>query len=112
MTPPFGARADDYATYRQGFPSRLLDRLEHDGVIPPRSRVLDLGTGTGDLAVALARRGHRVTGLDASAKMLTTAQRQADAAGIQVIHPWCTRTRVTIAAPPSVVASTRSAAAA
>ena len=35
------------------------------------SDVLELGIGTGRLAVPLARRGHRVTGIDASPEMLT-----------------------------------------
>lgn len=34
------------------------------------ARILELGVGTGRLAIPLARRGHQVTGLDASAAML------------------------------------------
>ena len=42
--------------------------------------VLDVGTGTGRAAIALARRGAVVTGVDASAEMLAVArQRAADA---------------------------------
>jgi S-adenosylmethionine-dependent methyltransferase len=42
--------------------------------------VVDAGGGTGQLAVALARRGYRVTVVDTSAAMLATcAQRAADA---------------------------------
>ena len=40
-------------------------------------RILDLGTGTGRAAMALARRGARVTGVDASSEMLTVARRRA-----------------------------------
>ncbi len=44
-------------------------------------RVLDMATGTGRAALALARRGARVTGVDASAEMLNVARaRAADAA--------------------------------
>ena len=46
--------------------------------------VLDVGTGTGRAAIALARRGASVTGVDASAEMLAVAQRQAEAAGVRV----------------------------
>ncbi|MFH0910341.1 MAG: class I SAM-dependent methyltransferase [Planctomycetota bacterium] len=42
--------------------------------IPPGSRVLDLGAGTGRHLVALARRGDRVVGLDLSAHMLAAAR--------------------------------------
>jgi demethylmenaquinone methyltransferase / 2-methoxy-6-polyprenyl-1,4-benzoquinol methylase len=38
------------------------------------SRALDVATGTGDLAVALARRGASVTGLDFSERMLELAR--------------------------------------
>ena len=40
----------------------------------PGARALDLCCGTGDLALALARRGAEVTGLDFSGKMLEVAQ--------------------------------------
>jgi S-adenosylmethionine-dependent methyltransferase len=44
--------------------------------------VVDAGGGTGQLAVALARRGYRVTVVDTSAAMLATcAQRAADEGG-------------------------------
>jgi ubiquinone/menaquinone biosynthesis C-methylase UbiE len=39
--------------------------------------VLDVGTGTGRAAIALAKRGAIVTGVDASAEMLAVAERRA-----------------------------------
>lgn len=47
-------------------------------------RVLDVGTGTGRAAIALARRGAIVTGVDASAEMLHVAARRASEAGAAV----------------------------
>jgi len=47
-------------------------------------RVLDVGTGTGRAAIALARRGAIVTGVDASAEMLQVAARRAADAGVAV----------------------------
>jgi ubiquinone/menaquinone biosynthesis C-methylase UbiE len=41
--------------------------------------ILDVGTGTGRAAILFARRGARVTGIDASAEMLTVAARRAEA---------------------------------
>ena len=46
--------------------------------------VLDVGTGTGRAAIALARRGAAVTGVDASAEMLAVAARRAKDARVQV----------------------------
>jgi ubiquinone/menaquinone biosynthesis C-methylase UbiE len=56
--------------------ARALDRLE----LPPGLEVLDLGTGTGNLAAALAARGHRVTGLDFSERSLARARRSTPGA--------------------------------
>jgi SAM-dependent methyltransferase len=46
--------------------------------------VLDVGTGTGRAAIALARRGASVTGVDASAEMLQVAEHKARDAGVAV----------------------------
>jgi 2-polyprenyl-3-methyl-5-hydroxy-6-metoxy-1,4-benzoquinol methylase len=45
-------------------------------------RVLDVGGGSGTLAVPLARLGHRVTVVDPSADALATLRRRADTAGV------------------------------
>jgi demethylmenaquinone methyltransferase / 2-methoxy-6-polyprenyl-1,4-benzoquinol methylase len=44
----------------------------------PGLRALDLATGTGDIAFALARRSARVTGLDVTPRMIELARRKAD----------------------------------
>jgi ubiquinone/menaquinone biosynthesis C-methylase UbiE len=48
----------------------------------PGRRILDVGTGTGRAAIALAKRGAIVTGVDASAEMLQVAGRRAAEAGL------------------------------
>ena len=45
--------------------------------VGPGARALDVATGTGDLAIELARRGAEVTGLDFSEPMLELARRKA-----------------------------------
>jgi ubiquinone/menaquinone biosynthesis C-methylase UbiE len=47
-------------------------------------RILDVGTGTGRAAIALARRGAIVTGVDASSEMLKVAERRAREAGVSL----------------------------
>ena len=82
-----------YAVYddlRFGGPiGRLIaDTQEHQlahFLSPVQGRtVLDVGTGTGRAAIALARLGARVTGVDASAEMLQAAEHKAGEAGVAV----------------------------
>ena len=52
-------------------------RVTAEAVVRPGNLVLDLCCGTGDLAIADAAAGGRVTGLDFSGEMLARAQRKA-----------------------------------
>ncbi len=52
--------------------------------LAPGARVLDLACGPGAHAIALARRGHRATGVDASPRLLARARAAAARGGAQV----------------------------
>jgi demethylmenaquinone methyltransferase/2-methoxy-6-polyprenyl-1,4-benzoquinol methylase len=56
---------------------RKWRRLTAETVVRPGDRVLDACCGTGDLALADARAGGRVTGVDFSEEMLARAERKA-----------------------------------
>ena len=56
-----------------------------DRGLPAGARLLDAGCGTGRYAVELARRGYRVTGLDASADLIAVARQRARAAGVEFV---------------------------
>jgi ubiquinone/menaquinone biosynthesis C-methylase UbiE len=73
----FGAQAADYARFRQGPDKAFFERLATYGVGLPGQAVLDLGTGTGLFARALAQRGCAVTAIDPSEPLLAEA-RKAD----------------------------------
>jgi demethylmenaquinone methyltransferase/2-methoxy-6-polyprenyl-1,4-benzoquinol methylase len=56
---------------------RKWRRLTAEAVVRPGDRVLDACCGTGDLSLADARAGGRVTGVDFSEQMLARAERKA-----------------------------------
>ncbi len=51
-----------------------IDGVERFMRLEPRSRVLDLGCGSGRRTIELARRGHRVVGLDPDERALASAR--------------------------------------
>ena len=59
-------------------------RLAAQAVVQPGDRVLDACCGTGDLAIACARAGGVVTGLDFSERMLDRARRKGP--GLEWVH--------------------------
>ena len=60
-----------------GMHQRWRERAVDLARVGPGSRVLDVATGTGDLAVALAARGAEVVGVDFAEEMLAIARRKA-----------------------------------
>jgi len=81
----FGRAAGDYGRHRRGYPEVVFERLrERYGVGVPGQRVLDVGTGTGQMARGLARGGAAVTGLDRSAELLEAGEVQDRAAAVRV----------------------------
>src|SRR5580765_4397896 len=74
----------DYASHRPGPPARLYDLLAALGVGVAGQRLLDLGTGTGLVARALARRGAVVSGIDVAAGQIAAARESARAEGLAV----------------------------
>ena len=67
---------EDTARHVEG----LISLLE----LPPGARVLDLACGWGRIAVPLAERGYRVTGLDLSQAFLARGREDAKATGVDV----------------------------
>jgi ubiquinone/menaquinone biosynthesis C-methylase UbiE len=85
------AMAEQFDRVRFGGPiGALLAEVQEQVLVrfagPLEGRaVVDVGTGTGRAALALAGRGARVTGVDASAEMLRVARERAGAQGIHAV---------------------------
>jgi len=80
----FAGNVAFYERYRLAYPDRLLRRVMALAGLAPGDAVLDLGTGTGMLAIPFARMGLTVTALDPEPAMLAAAQGGAAAAGVCV----------------------------
>jgi SAM-dependent methyltransferase len=80
----FGRTAADYERYRPGFPDGFFDRLGSIGWISPGQRALDVGTGTGTLALGFAARGMVTSGMDIAEELLTTARRTANQTNLNI----------------------------
>ncbi|MFJ4672927.1 class I SAM-dependent methyltransferase [Kitasatospora purpeofusca] len=77
-----GEVAGYYAKYRRGYPPQAIDALQETFGLGTDDVVLDLGCGTGQLALPLADRVRSVVGMDPEPDMLRLA---ADAAAEQGI---------------------------
>jgi SAM-dependent methyltransferase len=80
----WGATSGDYAAFRPGPPDEFYDRLRALGIGLPRQRILDLGTGTGVVARALARHGSVLAGIDIAPAQIAEARRLAAAEQLQI----------------------------
>ena len=77
----FAGTAHYYARYRLRYPAAVLDIVAARFGLDGTGRLLDLGTGPGQLAIPLAPRFEEVVALDVSAEMIAEGRRAADRAG-------------------------------
>ena len=89
MTPseeprPFTGTVAFYQRYRLAYPDRLIARVAGLLGLTPGAAVLDLGCGTGMLAIPLARLGMTVTAMDPDPDMLDATGSAARDAGVAI----------------------------
>ena len=77
VLPEFYDRLNTEADY-----SAYLDYL--DSLLPKACNLIDLGCGTGEISIGLARLGHKVTALDISPEMLSEAHHKSVTRGTDV----------------------------
>lgn len=87
--------AEKYASYLKTTAGSLRSELAWENLrayLPgngSRARILDLGGGTGSVAVRLAKMDSQVVLLDASEEMLGIAQREAETSGVAARIEFC-----------------------
>jgi SAM-dependent methyltransferase len=83
MPPPglFESTAVYYARYRPGYPPEAIDVLVDRFRLGPQTTVLDLGCGTGQIAIPLAQRRIPVCAIDPDEEMLSEGRRAEASAG-------------------------------
>jgi ubiquinone/menaquinone biosynthesis C-methylase UbiE len=78
----FGSAASYYSRYRSGYPVDRVDALARMAGLNGSQNVLDIGCGTGQIAIPLARHAGVVTAIDPVAEMLAYGADAARAAGV------------------------------
>ncbi|OIQ12849.1 class I SAM-dependent methyltransferase [Neomoorella thermoacetica] len=89
MAEIFDRKAEDYDDWYTRPLGALVDRVEKEPIyayLDPHAgeHILDVGCGTGNFSLELARRGVKVTGIDISDPMLAKARKKAADAGLAI----------------------------
>lgn len=85
----FDTKVQEYEAWYRTKQGVFVDELEKEVVFAllkprPQASLLDIGCGTGNYALDLARTGLRVTGVDVSTSMLAVARHKAQAANLDI----------------------------
>ena len=80
----WSSAAGDYAAYRPGPPLSFYRHLETLGIGLPGQRILDLGTGPGQLALQFARQRCHAAGIDPSPGQIEEGRASARREGLPV----------------------------
>jgi len=77
----FNEIADEYDRHRPAYPDALIDRACEVAGLAPAARVLEIGSGTGQLTRSLLARGLRVVAVEPGEQLIARAREQLAGAG-------------------------------
>lgn len=80
----WSATSQDYLQYRPGYPKVFFETLRHLGIGLAGQNILDLGSGTGALAIPFAKHGARVTAVDLSEGQIQAGKEGARKLGVRI----------------------------
>lgn len=80
----FAGTATYYAKYRDGYPDSMLDEILETAHASSGGTLLDLGCGTGQVAIPMARRFSQVWAVDQESEMIKVGAEEARRAGVDV----------------------------
>jgi SAM-dependent methyltransferase len=75
-----------YDEVRPGYPEELFDDVVSHSGIPPGGRILEIGCGTGQATVPLARRGYRILCVELGENLAAVARRNLEAYPRAEVH--------------------------
>ena len=79
---PYTVLAEYYDRLISGYPyDKVIDKVSS----LVKGKGVDLGTGSGRIAIALSKKGHSVVGVDSSSQMLQKARENAISAGVKPV---------------------------
>ena len=82
----FDGAAAGYAAARPGYPEALFDELVALAGLPPGGEIVEIGPGTGQATVPLARRGYRIAAIELGAALAAETRRATrDYPGVTVV---------------------------
>src|SRR4051812_7132932 len=83
----FDEHAALYDSVRPSYPDDVLDDVAELGELAAGARIVEIGCGTGQATVPLARRGYRITCVELGADLAAIARRNLAAfPGVEVVN--------------------------
>ncbi len=79
----FESSASYYSEFRKPYPELLFRRIRDQFDLDGHGSLLDVGCGTGQIALPLSRHFKRVVGVDISENMVIAARQNASTSGVQ-----------------------------